>query len=216
MPQHKKQRVHHAIVDAARRRLAEHGVRGASLSSIAEEAGTSVGNVYKYFADKDALLAAAVPCSLVRELRAMLRRQVEALGTERDVTALPANHPHVEAAARTRRFSIRHRLELLFLLRHASGTAYESFPEDVAADLTRLATRYAQRAYPDFAPTASNRRALRRIYRAFIGSIADVVAEEKSPRALDEATRKLAAYHLAGLRAVFESSAGSRRREDPA
>lgn len=206
MPQQKKEHVRSAIVEAALRRFAEHGVKGSPLSAIAADADTSIGNLYKYFADKDELFAAAVPPELVGELRELLREQVEALGTERDVTALAPDHPYQRASARTREFSIQHRHELLFLLRHAEGTPYASFPGDVVADLVRLATGYARRTYPELALGAASQRALRRIYRAYVASIADILAEEQSPRALAEATRRHATYHLAGLRAFFTAA----------
>lgn len=209
MPQQQKAHVRQAILGAARRRFAEHGVRGAALGQIAADADTSIGNLYKYFTDKDALFAAAIPAAVVDQLRALLRAQVESLGVERDVGGLGPDHPYWQAAARTRAFSIEHRWELVMLLRHAAGTPYASFPDDVVADMTRLATRYAQRAYPAFVRTAANARALRRIYRAWVGSIADILADEPSPRAVGEATRMLATYHLAGLRAFFETHAAA-------
>lgn len=214
MPQQKKEHVRNAIVAAARRRFAEHGLEGATLAAIAADAETSIGNLYKYFADKAELFAAAVPPERPQELRTLLREQVEALGTERDASALPADHPYWQAAARTREFSIRHRDELLLLLRHAAGTPYASFPDDVVADLVRLSARYAEQAYPCFPLTAANHRALRRIYRAYVASIADILAEERSPRALAQATRKLAAYHLAGLRAFFTTTAAAAAHAD--
>lgn len=215
MPQQQKDHVREAILGAARRRFAERGVKGAALATIAADAGTSIGNLYKYFTDKEELFAAAVPPALVGQLRGLLREQVEALGVEREVDTLAPDHPYWEAAARTRAFSIAHRHELLLLLRHAAGTVYASFPGDVVADLSRLAASYARRAYPEFTLTAARGRALRRIYRAYVGSIADILADERSPRALGEATRWLGTYHLAGLRAFFAAAAGgaaARRR----
>ena len=217
MPQLKKQHVEHAIVDAARRRFAEHGVKGSPLAGIAADAGTSIGNLYKYFSDKDALFVAAIPPTLTQELRVLLREQVEALGTARDVTSLPEEHPYWRAAARTRAFSIQHRFELLFLLRHGDGTRPGSFRDDVAADLTRLAVRYAAQVYPELVFTPATRRALRRIYQSYVGSLAEVLAQEPSPHGLTEATRTLSAYHLAGLRAFFTAAvaAASSTKENP-
>jgi AcrR family transcriptional regulator len=215
MPQQKKPHVREGLLEAARRQFAEHGLAGASLAAIAADAGTSVGNLYKYFAGKDELFAAAVPPELAAELRALLRRQVEALGIARDADALPEDHPYRRAAAETRAFSIAHRSELLFLLRHAEGDGRSSLADDVTADLTRLAIDYVRRAYPDFPLTAANRRALRRIYRAYVASIADILAEERSDGALAQATRKLAAYHLAGLRAFFTAAIAAQAQEAP-
>lgn len=48
------------IVDAARARFLSQGVDGASLRSIAHDAGTSIGMVYYYFKTKDDLFLAVV------------------------------------------------------------------------------------------------------------------------------------------------------------
>jgi len=146
-----------------------------------------------------------VPPGLVREAQTLLRRRIEALGTTRDVSALGADHPYHAASDELLALAKAHRHALVFLLRHAHGTAYASFTDDLAASLARLAQAYGEHAYPDAALTASNRRALTRIYRAFLGSIASILTEEASEPALQEAVFRLTTYHLAGMRAFFES-----------
>jgi len=46
------------ILDAAARIFHEHGYAGATTNDIADEAGVSVGSLYQYFPNKDALLVA--------------------------------------------------------------------------------------------------------------------------------------------------------------
>jgi len=46
------------LLTAAERTLETAGLEGATVPAIARRAGMSVGNVYKRFADKDALLRA--------------------------------------------------------------------------------------------------------------------------------------------------------------
>ena len=48
------------ILDAARTCFARHGFHGASMARIAEEAGISVGHIYRYFENKEAVVAAIV------------------------------------------------------------------------------------------------------------------------------------------------------------
>jgi AcrR family transcriptional regulator len=47
-----------AIVDAMRSVVAEYGFHGAPMSLVAERAGVGAGTIYRYFADKDAVIAA--------------------------------------------------------------------------------------------------------------------------------------------------------------
>ncbi|HHG8770978.1 TPA: TetR/AcrR family transcriptional regulator [Raoultella planticola] len=45
------------IITAARRCFRQHGFHGASMAQIASEAKLSVGQIYRYFASKDAIIA---------------------------------------------------------------------------------------------------------------------------------------------------------------
>jgi AcrR family transcriptional regulator len=71
------------IVEAARRRFLAEGVDGASLRSIADDAGTSVGMVGYYFAAKDDLFLAVVE----QPYRHLLDRLERALAPGADVSA---------------------------------------------------------------------------------------------------------------------------------
>jgi AcrR family transcriptional regulator len=67
-----------AILEATARILERRGVGAFTTNQVAERAGVSIGTLYQYFADKEAVLLAA----LRRELDALPRRQralIEAL-----------------------------------------------------------------------------------------------------------------------------------------
>jgi AcrR family transcriptional regulator len=209
MPQVPKEEMRRAILGAAAEELAEAGFERATLASIASRAGTSIGNLYKYFANKEELFDAAIPRETASELSALLRGRVEALGIERDVRLLGPSHPYRAASNALFEFSLARRAQIIFLLSRAEATAYASFAEDLVQSLTKLAAEYGERAYPDAKLTASRRRALVRIYRAFLASMAAILREETSERALREASAHYASYHLAGLKAFFEAAAAA-------
>lgn len=84
-----------ALLEATARVLQSHGVEGLTTNAIARVAGVSVGSVYQYFPDKQALVAALVERKAERDLaeimaavggrpegeppRAALRRGLECL-----------------------------------------------------------------------------------------------------------------------------------------
>ena len=49
-----------AIVEAAARILERHGIQGYTTNAVAERAGVSIGSLYQYFPNKDALTAALI------------------------------------------------------------------------------------------------------------------------------------------------------------
>ena len=209
MAQRPKAHVREAITAAAARELAERGYAGMTLAAVAERAGTSVGNLYKYFTGKEALFEATIPPALVGEVRRLFRARVQALGELRDVARVPAAHPYRDAARALLALGVDRRHELLFLLRRADGTPYAGFADELVLLLTRLAVAYARRAYPGAAFPAHRRRAVTRIYRGFVAALASILAEEDGARALEHATELLTTYHLAGLRALFAAAAAA-------
>lgn len=206
MAQRPKEEMRRAILAAMAEELADVGFEKTTLLSVAARAGTSIGNLYKYFDDKQQLFEEAVPRAVASQLASLVRARVEALGVERDVRGLDDAHPYEVAAEELLRFALAHRAQVRFLLERASGTSYASFGDDLVDDLTKLALRYAARAYPSTKISASRRRALVRIYRGFLASLASVLREESGDRALREATAHVTTYHLAGLKALFEAA----------
>src|SRR5262245_40781624 len=98
MPQRPKPEMRDAILGAAAATFAEVGLERATLGDIVERAGTSIGNLYKYFGNKQELFEAFMPPEFGGELTRRIRAQVEALRGEPDVFALDARHPYRHAS----------------------------------------------------------------------------------------------------------------------
>jgi AcrR family transcriptional regulator len=206
MAQYPKEEMRRAILAAAADELAEVGFEKATLASIASRSGTSIGNLYKYFANKEQLFQAAIPPETARTLEALLRARIEAHDVERDRRAPRSSHPYEQASADLFTFALAHRAQIVFLLGRAHGTPYASFTEELVQSLTTLATKYFARSYGGAKLSASRRRALVRVYRAFLATMCTILREEPTEPALREATEHFTTYHLAGLKAFFEAA----------
>jgi AcrR family transcriptional regulator len=66
-------RTRQAILRAARRAVAEHGLTGVGVTSVAADAGVSVGTVYRYFDHKTALLREVVDDVCSREIEVVAK-----------------------------------------------------------------------------------------------------------------------------------------------
>jgi AcrR family transcriptional regulator len=113
-----------AILDAARDRFAAAGYRDAKMSDIAAAAGVSTGNLYRYFADRETLFAAAVPPELAERLLALVAQRVGSLAA---TPALADPDPAArEDGERFLAFLLSHRRETIVLLDGAAGSPFEA------------------------------------------------------------------------------------------
>ena len=205
MAQRPKEHVRDAFLAATARELSVHGLDGATLATVARRAGTSIGNLYKYFKNKDELVDAALPPSLLRTLSKLVRAQVRSL-EGRELSQLGPAHPYREHAADLLQFSLQHRDEVLFLLTRAEGTRFGAFRHRLEKDLVSLALSWARLAHPGYRASTATRRTLSRIYRGFLNSLADILAIERGEAAARAAVAEFVTYHLAGLRAFFATT----------
>jgi AcrR family transcriptional regulator len=206
MAQRPKPEVREAILKAAAEAFADGGFERAALGEIVERAGTSIGNLYKYFSNKDELFAEFLPRGFTTELTSRVRAQVEALRSEPDVFSLGDEHPYRRASEELLAFTIEHRERVVFLLLRAQGTKHERFAGQVVRILVELALEHARTTYPTFAVTPASKRALTRIYRAFVTTLGTILAEERAEHAVREAVTSQTTYHLSGLKALFVSA----------
>lgn len=105
--------------------FAEAGYRGATMATIAARAEVSTGNIYRYFADKDALFYAVLPDEFAARFLRLVRRRVNDLAATSTLTA-----PDTEAKASAEAllgFWVENRLAVITLLDRAHGSRHEGF-----------------------------------------------------------------------------------------
>ncbi|HKQ70164.1 MAG TPA: helix-turn-helix domain-containing protein [Polyangiaceae bacterium] len=213
MAQRPKEHVRSGFVAAASSLFAEVGFEVTTMAAIAERAGSSIGNMYKYFASKDDLLRAVLPAEFAREVERMTEARIKALGKARDVRLLaPGDRYHV-LAGELFDHCLAHRERIVILLGRPEGTPFATFPVDFRKKLVAWALDYVRHAWPEVRPRASMRFALDRIYDSYLAAIATTFAALRKPRAIRDAVAHLTAHHQGGLKALFEAGAGAARAD---
>jgi AcrR family transcriptional regulator len=213
--QYLKEDVRRRLTGAALGEFAAKGYDGATVATIANRAGVSTGNVYRYFPDKAALFDAVVPARLVARFRALLSERLEAAEGVEGVGALSRDHPWRTAADRLLDFVVEHRLELVIILGRAEGTRYEGLWKAVVDELVEAARTHAPalaeraarspavafglyRIYGNFVNT------LVRILERFVNTLVRILERFEDGAEIREATAAFERYHLAGLSALME------------
>lgn len=88
VPQQQRARVtHDAILVAAAHIIGKHGLAGFNTNAVAERAGVSIGSLYQYFPNKDALMAALIERQQERQL-ATLHAAAESIDTSANLEAV--------------------------------------------------------------------------------------------------------------------------------
>jgi AcrR family transcriptional regulator len=206
LAQRPKPEVRAAILKAAAEAFADGGFERAALGDIVERAGTSIGNLYRYFASKDELFADFIPRGFTAELVNRVRAQVEALRAEPNVFALGDGHPYRRASEELLAFTFANRERVVFLLLRAQGTKHERFAREIVRLLVELALEHARTTYATFAVTPARKRALTRVYEALVATLGTILVDERAEHAVREAIALQATYHLSGLEAFFVSA----------
>jgi AcrR family transcriptional regulator len=202
-----KEHVRARFVAAAAASFAELGYDATTMAGVAERAGSSVGNLYKYFDGKEALFAAAVPHELVTKIRELTRARIEALGTIRDVRLVAPDARYHVIAGELLDLCLANREAVVVLLGRPEGTPFASFPEDFTERLVGWALDYVAGAWPTIRPTPEMRFVLRRIYRNYLAAIADAFVTFRDVPRIREAVEHLTAHHQGGLKHLFETAA---------
>ncbi|WP_437752927.1 TetR/AcrR family transcriptional regulator [Sorangium sp. So ce1389] len=206
MAQVLKDDVQESIAAAALTVFARKGYESATMAEIARTAGVSTGNIYRYYANKDALFYTVVDDGFVRAFTLLLRRRVKALDGVDDIRTLPPSAAYHLASEELLRFCIENRLRVVILLGRAGGSRYERFFEETVQRLVELAIEHFRALSPCPQATEVTETArfnLDQIYRSLVGTMVSTLARFEDEAAIREAVGGYSKYHLAGLKSFF-------------
>jgi len=209
MAQYPKEEVRAEIVAASASLFAEAGFAATTMAAVAERAGTSIGNVYRYFEGKDRLFAEVLPDEFAAKVRRMTRARIAALGTARDVRLLAPDARYHILAGELLEYCLAHRERIVILLGRAEGTPFASFAGDFTKKLVEWALEYARHAWPAVEHTKAMRFALTQIYTRYLTSLAETFATFRDEEAIRDAVAHLTAHHQGGLKHLFETAASA-------
>ena len=119
-----KEEMRKRIYESAIREFSEKGFSNASMREIARNAGMTVGNLYRYFKDKEALFYSVISPAC-DSLAGLVRESVEAVNHSFD------NSFFEFLAEQILKITKEHKIELLILFEGSAGTKYEGARDDM-------------------------------------------------------------------------------------
>ncbi len=117
------------ILQVALAHFSKHNFEEVSLREIAAEIGISVGNLYNYFVNKDALFEAVLEPFL---RKALIVKRFLSAHTEGEQEEMEKDFSlHLELSDKIAKFVHKNRQSISILLFHSKGSSLENFPDQM-------------------------------------------------------------------------------------
>lgn len=185
------------VMAAAEAIFAESGFRGATMAAIAERAGISTGNVYRYFASKEELFETLFPESFADELMRLLRKRVGSLTRTADLLELDAEaRGDAEALLR---FWVEHRRKVVVLLDRAEGSARADVRGRFVEALVRPTSDSLRERAGGRRLAKVERLLLRQLFDNTVRTLVAILDESSDDAEIRNAFEGFWSYQLAGL-----------------
>lgn len=198
MPQVLKSEVRNRIQASALRVFAERGFRGATMPEIAERAGVAVANIYRYYENKEALFAAALPESIAREHRVLLERSVKSLAS---LATGPSKAETPEMGALLE-FWLEHRHAVVVLLDRAADTPYTEYGAGFVDRLVSLTIAELRVAHPRIRISRELRAVITLIFDNTRRALASLLSSNENEADIRDALGAFRSYQVGGLAAL--------------
>lgn len=199
----KKEETREQILESAIDLFLENGVSKTSIARIAEHAGISTGNVYRYFSDKNSLVQNTILDKVGDSFKHHLKRTIE-LASSTDIQN--PSTAYVNCVNEMLNYTIENRKVLLVLLSEEPEQFFVNFRSEVCQLLVASAQAYFAKIYPSATLNKQKKVLLKIIYRSFVDSSVELLKHYSTSGEILKSVALLRAYHLNGMKALFEES----------
>ena len=203
MAQILKTEIKNRIDDAALKVFFEKGFFSTKMADIAKTADISVGNIYRYYKNKENLYYAIIPPERVSAIKEMLVRRIEAAHGIADLRKPGPEDTYWVIFEEQLEFMLEHRQLVVILLRKSRGTVYENFQQELIETIKLLTHSYMESVNKRLESTPEFEFTLDLIYTHLMNAFADTLERFENKRQARLIIKSYLGYHLAGLKMLF-------------
>lgn len=191
MAQYKKNEVKDKIDQAAMEVFSKKGYQNTKIADIAEKAGISVGNVYRYYKSKEEILHELIPEDFFQQFQSALNKKVSSWyeGNE--------SNYHMQADKEFFELFVEKKEQFSILIGGCNETKYENLKSQMINFMTDLfISRYAGKLSFDY---IKNKEIIQLIYEKHFEMMVSIFKEPCHEEELKEKIILLNAYHVNGI-----------------
>ena len=204
MAQTLKEEVRERILQAAERLFVSLGYQKATMNAIAGEANMAVGNIYKYFPNKQKLFYAIIDDAFVSQFRALTLKRVKSLNDPSQIEEVKTIDQMSSDTLLD--FWIENRNKTIILLAKSAGSKYESF----AKEYVQMMIDFSNAQLPFMRPNLANTEMFQFVFKNRIeDTVRDIVLILEKYETEADIKRAFAtswSYHHAGIQGLIEWS----------
>jgi AcrR family transcriptional regulator len=198
MVQYKKDKIKEKIDSVALTVFAEKGYSGTKISDIAQMAGISVGNIYRYYRSKNEIFHCIVPERFLVEVKNLLVEKISSVEgkrlefiEKRDELWL-FNNQFIN-------FMVENRERMLIVFHNSEGTKYENEKSELVNFLVKtLKERYTEQ-YNQLLEVNKGDFVIRLIYQNLINMTLRILEETKDLEEVKKYLKSINSYHMFGI-----------------
>ena len=198
MAQYKKDEVKDKIDAAALSVFARKGYLSAKVSDISAEAGVSVGNIYRYYANKEDIFYSLIPEDFPAEFQAVISHKIASAQSSRDSRAI------ADMADAFIGFMAGYREKITILFSGSQGTRYASIGSDFAAILLSLVRKLYPEKYAAYITRYGDDSVLALIYENLIRMYGYLLRSTQGDKELIHQMRQVNLYHFSGIMRLLD------------
>ena len=198
MAQILKEDIKRRIDDAALEIFCEMGYQGAVMADIARVAGVSVGNIYRYYKNKEELFHLLVPLEIINTFRDMIGNKfMIADGMDlKNARYAPAMNLMDE---RLLDYLVTYRRQIIITMEEKEGNPYQGFKDELVGLMTEMALRYTNTVDRPIHIDELKKRMLRLVYENLYNAVVEILKTYTRADDIIAAFESLLDYHFFGV-----------------
>ncbi len=188
--QYLKKEIKDRILASAVDEFKEHGFANASIRNIANNAEISLGNIYRYFANKEALYLA-----VINPFMESVKQSVEQDFVFKDKSMKEMSIIFV-------RFLMQYSDELL-IIRKGNSVHYDKFVSYITEVISNKIREMMEESFPEIDEKIKNPEFYNAIAEGFLNSLFKILRNEDSPEVQERNARELITFYFGHMKDRF-------------
>ncbi|OHD16264.1 MAG: hypothetical protein A2086_17335 [Spirochaetes bacterium GWD1_27_9] len=201
MSQILKDNVRNKIIDSALVEFSKKGFIETSMLNVANTAGVSVGNIYRYFKNKEELFYTIIRNDFAKNLK---KRVIERINFANIIgfNNVKNNTDFQRLDVDFVKFCFENKYKLIILFDKAKGTTFENFKEELILDIKNhlVSTIIINKEFE------GSQDIFTIIYANLIQGMIEIVKKEENLQNISKQIDSIIKYHLFGFLIFFNKS----------